>query len=59
MAYLQAIDVDLEGTSLFLAMELVQAPTIGEITREGFIKGWKAQHGYVLLIITWPKTRKT
>ncbi|KAI1373009.1 DUF298-domain-containing protein [Hypoxylon crocopeplum] len=41
MTYLQGIGVDLEGASLFLAMELVQAPTIGEITREGFVKGWK------------------
>ncbi|KAI1105642.1 Cullin binding-domain-containing protein [Jackrogersella minutella] len=45
MTYLNAIGVDLEGASLFLAMELVQAPTIGEITREGFIKGWKGQPG--------------
>ncbi|KAI1803171.1 DUF298-domain-containing protein [Daldinia bambusicola] len=42
MAYLTSIGVDLEGASLFLAMELVQAPTIGEITRTGFINGWKA-----------------
>ncbi|KAI4868445.1 DUF298-domain-containing protein [Hypoxylon rubiginosum] len=45
MTYLQGIGVDLEGASLFLAMELVQAPTIGEITREGFVKGWKTQPG--------------
>ncbi|KAI1465080.1 DUF298-domain-containing protein [Daldinia caldariorum] len=44
MAYLNSIGVDLEGASLFLAMELVQAPTIGEITRTGFINGWKAHH---------------
>ncbi|KAI0156683.1 DUF298-domain-containing protein [Hypoxylon sp. FL1284] len=42
MTYLQGIGVDLEGASLFVAMELIQAPTIGEITREGFVKGWKA-----------------
>lgn len=40
MQYLNSIGVDLEGASLFLAMELVQAPTIGEITRDGFVKGW-------------------
>ncbi|KAI2470533.1 DUF298-domain-containing protein [Annulohypoxylon bovei var. microspora] len=45
MQYLNSIGVDLEGASLFLAMELVQAPTIGEITRDGFIKGWNAQGG--------------
>ncbi|KAI1456717.1 Cullin binding-domain-containing protein [Annulohypoxylon moriforme] len=43
MQYLNSIGVDLEGASLFLAMELVQAPTIGEITRDGFIKGWSGQ----------------
>ncbi|KAI2636281.1 DUF298-domain-containing protein [Hypomontagnella submonticulosa] len=43
MTYLNSIGVDLEGASLFLAMELVQAPTIGEITRDGFVKGWKTQ----------------
>ncbi|KAI1654549.1 DUF298-domain-containing protein [Daldinia decipiens] len=42
MAYLTSIGVDLEGASLFLAMELIQAPTIGEITRIGFVNGWKA-----------------
>ncbi|KAI1393185.1 DUF298-domain-containing protein [Hypoxylon trugodes] len=45
MTYLNSIGVDLEGASLFLAMEIVQAPTIGEITRDGFVKGWKAQPG--------------
>ncbi|KAI8960159.1 DUF298-domain-containing protein [Daldinia sp. FL1419] len=45
MAYLTSIGVDLEGASLFLAMELVQAPTIGEITRTGFVNGWKAHPG--------------
>ncbi|KAI1085579.1 DUF298-domain-containing protein [Whalleya microplaca] len=41
LRYLQTIGVDLEGASLFLALELVQAPSIGEITREGFVNGWK------------------
>ncbi|KAI0010213.1 DUF298-domain-containing protein [Xylariaceae sp. FL0662B] len=42
MKYLQNIGVDLEGASLFVAMELVQAPSIGEITRQGFVTGWRA-----------------
>ncbi|OTB02236.1 hypothetical protein M426DRAFT_322818 [Hypoxylon sp. CI-4A] len=45
MTYLASLGVDLEGASLFLALELVQAPTLGEITREGFVKGWKVQPG--------------
>jgi len=41
MSYLQSIGVDLEDASVFIAVELLQAPSIGEITREGFVKGWK------------------
>lgn len=41
MTYLQSIGVGLEDASLFLAVELLQAPSIGEIPRAGFINGWK------------------
>ncbi|KAI1827397.1 DUF298-domain-containing protein [Xylaria intraflava] len=41
MRYLQSIGVGLEDASLFLAIELLQAPSIGEITRTGFLNGWK------------------
>ncbi|KAH9898964.1 Cullin binding-domain-containing protein [Xylariomycetidae sp. FL2044] len=42
MAYLESIGCGLEDASLFLAMDLVQAPSVGVITREGFVKGWTA-----------------
>jgi DCN1-like protein 1/2 len=42
MAYLEQLGANLEDASLFLALEIVQAPSIGEITREGFVNGWKA-----------------
>ncbi|KAI5856786.1 defective in cullin neddylation protein [Durotheca rogersii] len=42
MAYLEALGVDMEGPSLWVALELLQVPSIGEITREGFINGWKS-----------------
>ncbi|KAI1288547.1 DUF298-domain-containing protein [Xylaria venustula] len=41
MGYLQSIGVGLEDASLFLAVELLQAPSIGEIKRAGFVNGWK------------------
>ncbi|KAI0390398.1 DUF298-domain-containing protein [Xylariaceae sp. FL0594] len=41
MNYLQSVGVELEDASLFIAMELLKAPGIGEITREGFVNGWK------------------
>ncbi|KAI0191577.1 DUF298-domain-containing protein [Astrocystis sublimbata] len=41
MSYLQSIGVGFEDASLFLAVELLQAPSIGEITRAGFLNGWR------------------
>ncbi|KAI0148393.1 DUF298-domain-containing protein [Xylariaceae sp. FL1272] len=41
MTYLQTIGVDMEDASLLAAMELVQAPSMGEIQRSGFVSGWK------------------
>jgi DCN1-like protein 1/2 len=43
MAYInQKLNVSLENAELFVVMELVQAPCVGEITRSGFVDGWKA-----------------
>ncbi|KAI8626133.1 DUF298-domain-containing protein [Xylariaceae sp. FL1651] len=41
MSYLQSVGVGLEDASLFIAVELLQAPNIGEIPRAGFVNGWK------------------
>ncbi|ROW14343.1 hypothetical protein VPNG_03905 [Cytospora leucostoma] len=40
--YLESLSVDMENSELFVVMELVQAPGIGEITRQGFVDGWKS-----------------
>lgn len=40
MTYLGQLDVDLEGMDSLAALEVIQAPTMGEITREGFVNGW-------------------
>lgn len=39
--YLESLDVNLENAETFVVMELVQAPSLGEITRQGFVDGWK------------------
>lgn len=40
MSYLQHLEVDLEGLESLAALEIIQAPTMGEISREGFVNGW-------------------
>ena len=42
MGYLSSkLKVSLENSELFVVMELVQAPNVGEITRKGYVEGWK------------------
>ncbi len=41
MKYFQEIDVDVEGLESLAALEVVQAPTMGEMSREGFVNGWQ------------------
>lgn len=42
MAYLGTqLNVNLENAEFLVAMELVQAPTVGEIQRRGYVDGWK------------------
>lgn len=45
MKYLQDIDIGLEEPTILVIAELLQAPTMGEFAREGFVDGWKAS-GY-------------
>jgi hypothetical protein len=42
MNYLEALGVNLENASMLVPMEIVQAPTVGELSKEGFVDGWKA-----------------
>ncbi|KAL0636912.1 Scaffold-type E3 ligase [Maublancomyces gigas] len=41
MKYLQDIDIGLEEPTILVIAELLQAPTMGEFAREGFVDGWK------------------
>lgn len=40
MKYLSDIGVDIEGLDALAALEIIQAPAMGEMTREGFVDGW-------------------
>jgi len=40
MRYFEEVEVDPEGLDSLLALEIVQAPTMGEMSREGFVNGW-------------------
>ncbi|TQV91910.1 defective in cullin neddylation protein 1 [Cordyceps javanica] len=42
MKYLQNdLKVNIENAELFVVLELLQAPSIGEISRHGYVEGWK------------------
>jgi DCN1-like protein 1/2 len=38
--YFTDVDVSVEGVDMFIASQIVQSPSFGEITKEGFVKGW-------------------
>ena len=40
MRYFEQLEVDLEGMDFLAVSEIIQAPTMGSITREGFVNGW-------------------
>lgn len=44
MKYLTSLGLNPESGEIFVALELVRAPTLGEITRKGFVDGWKAKY---------------
>ncbi|KAL5409423.1 hypothetical protein PMIN03_005982 [Paraphaeosphaeria minitans] len=42
MGYFEKLGVDLEGMDALAVMEVIQAPTMGELGREGFVEGWSS-----------------
>lgn len=40
--YLETLGVNMENAEQFVVMELIQSPSIGEISRNGFVNGWSA-----------------
>jgi DCN1-like protein 1/2 len=41
MRYFEDLGIDLESVEFLVPMEIVQAPALGEITKDGFVEGWK------------------
>lgn len=42
MHYLEDLGVDLATAEIFIPLEIVKAPGLGEITKSGFVDGWEA-----------------
>ena len=42
MEYLGALNVDLESAAFLIPMEIMQVPSMGLITKDGFVNGWRA-----------------
>ena len=40
MAYISKLGFSLEDIEILILFEIIQVPTIGEITRSGFVDGW-------------------
>lgn len=53
MNYLTSLDVDLESCEQFIVLEIVQAPALGIVKKNGFVEGWKAT-GYAT---SYPRPR--
>jgi len=41
MRYFEDLGIDLESVEFLVPMEIVQAPALGEIKKDGFVEGWK------------------
>lgn len=42
ISYIEKLGVDPENLEVFALLETIQAPTIGEMSRKGFVDGWLA-----------------
>lgn len=49
MKYLADLGINMETAEFLVPLEIVQAPALGEITRDGFVDGWKNVAGYGFL----------
>jgi DCN1-like protein 1/2 len=49
MRYLADLGINMETAEFLVPLEIVQAPALGEITRDGFIDGWMNIAGYGIL----------
>ncbi len=40
MTYLNDLGVNLENAEILVVLEILQAPSLGEISKQGFVDGW-------------------
>lgn len=52
MNYLEMLGVNPESCEIFVVLEIVRASSFGQITRKGFIDGWKIT-GYGPASLPW------
>ena len=45
MRYLADLGINMENAEFLVPLEIVQAPALGEITKDGFVDGWKNING--------------
>jgi DCN1-like protein 1/2 len=45
MKYLADLGINMENAEFLVPLEIVQAPALGEITKDGFVDGWKNING--------------
>lgn len=50
MEYFGDTGVNVEGLESLAVLEVVQAPTMGEMSREGFVNGWQERR----LVVSTP-----
>lgn len=41
MRYLKDLGIDLENAEILVPLEIIQAPALGEMSKDGFVEGWK------------------
>lgn len=41
MQYLTDLGVNVENAELLVALEIIQAPALGEMSKEAFVNAWK------------------
>ncbi|KAF8465310.1 Cullin binding-domain-containing protein [Kalaharituber pfeilii] len=44
MAYIEALGMSLDEPAVLVLCEALKAPTMGELSRQGFVEGWKAMN---------------
>ena len=41
MKYLADLNIELENAEIMVALEIIQAPALGEMSKDAFVDAWK------------------